>query len=200
MNRIGLCLLMVFALSTFSVKAQWKDIDRVRDTVLQTHLNDEFYMQIRCYYDVQSSIDDYILQKEKDKWRAEHKKVTWNPPEGYPYKGVTVKAMDESNIDAFLKAIDIDPLVQGSAIDSIALVEPKDPVLGYNRFAIMICSKGTFRQIEYPFNMSLYDKLRNQHQTPNIVPWKSAYLDNLLERFTQALHMEYDRIYRAPNR
>lgn len=196
MKRIGLCMLMVFALSTFTMQSQSKEIDNVSKTVLQEHLYDEFYMQIRCFYDVRESIDDYILHKEKDKWRAEHKKVTWDPPEGYTRKEIiTVKKMDESDIERFLKAIDIDRLVQGSTIDSLSLDPPDEPVFGFSLFAIMICSKGTFRLIEYPFHVTRYDKLSNQRIIYS--PWKSAYLDNLLERFTQALHMENDRIYRG---
>jgi hypothetical protein len=195
---------MVFALSTFSVQSQSKEIDDVSKTVLKEHLNDELYLQIRCFYDVRESIDDYILLNDKGKWRAEHRKLTWDPPEGYIRKEIiTVKRMDESNIEAFLKAIDIDRLLQRSEIDSLSLIEPVDPnnrVLGgWSLFAIMICSKGTFRLIEYPFHVPRYDKLSNR-QIFSDSYWQSAYLDNLLERFTQALHMENDRIYRAPNR
>jgi len=43
MKKIGLFVLAVFSFCTFSARSQnFTEIDRVRDTVLQTHLNDEF--------------------------------------------------------------------------------------------------------------------------------------------------------------
>jgi len=154
-------------------------------------------------YDVRESYDDYILLKEKDKWRVEHRKKMTDPPtwEGNTdtqRKIVTnVSNMEESKIEAFLKAIDIDRLVRGSTIDSLSLVDPGEPVLGFNYFAIMICSKGTFRLIEYPFNLPRYDRPNNQRTLS--VPWQSAYLDNLIARFTQALPMGHERLFEVYN-
>jgi len=216
---------MVLALSIFSVRSQYLpgvhgglgtylEVARVRDTVLKTHLNDEFYLQIRHMpSSVREGIDDYILLKEKDKWIAKHRKIILEPPEGTSYTAkevVTVKTMDESNMETFLKAIDINRLVQGSTIDSLALPEPDErevPVLGGgNMYAIMICLKGNYRLIEYPYyapplrlnNTQRYDRPKDQQY--NHVRWQSAYLDNLLACLTQALHMENDRIYRGSNR
>lgn len=225
MKRNVICIITVFLLYAFSAYSQYLpgihgglgtylEVVRVRDTVLKTHLNDDFYVQIRHMpSSVREGIDDYILLKEKDKWSAKHRKITLEPPEGTSYTAkevVTVKTMDESNMEAFLKAIDIDRLVQGSTIDSLALPEPDEraePVLGgSNMYAIMICSKGNYRLIEYPHNApplrlnntQSYDRPKDQQS--KFISWQSTYLDNLLERFTKALYMENDWIYRGSNR
>ena len=225
MKRLGLCMLVVFSLASFSAHSQYLpgihgglgtylEVVRVRDTVLNTHLNDDFYVQIRHIpHDVRETIDDYILLKEKDKWSAEHRKVTLYPPEGTSYTAkevVTMKTMDESNMERFLKAIDIERLVQGSTIDSLSLGVPDEQdehVLGGgNMYAIVICSKGNYRLIEYPHyapplrlsNVRSFDRPKDQQF--NYVHWQSVYLDNLLECFTQALYMENDWIYRGSNR
>jgi len=191
--------------STFSAHSQnISEIDRASKTVQQLHLNDEFYLQIRCMYDVRESIDDYIILKENGKWKVEHRKDISDPP---PWEGdrdtqrkivTKVSYMVESKIEAFLKAIDIDRLVQGSAIDSLTLVDSgEEHVLGFNYFAIMICSRGTFRLIEYPARAIRYDIPRDKQ--PISVAWKSTYLENLIAHFTQALPMGSERVFEVYN-
>lgn len=208
MKQIMMSLVAVLGFTAFSAHSQnSSEVDRASKTVQQLHLYDEFYLQIMCRYDVEMSRDVYILLKENGIgiWRAEHRKEMTDPP---PWEGdrdtqrkvVTyVSYMEDSKIEAFLKAIDIDRLEEGSAIDSLTLVDTGEEKIlgGYKYFAIMICTNGTFRLIEYPARAPRYDKSR--YLLPKSVVWKSAYLDNLIARFTQALPMGSEPIFEVNN-
>jgi hypothetical protein len=198
MKRVGFFLLGVFASTAFSAHSQcevggYKEVDCVSKTVLQEHLNDEFYLHIRCLPDHRHTTDDYILTKDKGQWKAEYRSkgiVVSNSVGNTTNSGMAetkVLKMEESDMDTFLKTIDINRLVQGGKIDSLSLDDSLLD-LGMDNYAIMICSKGTFRLHEYPF--VLHNEFTRKQKKTQSDYWKSTYLDNLIARFTQALNIK----------
>lgn len=162
-----------------------EEVGCLYDSLLKQHQHDEFYLHIRPMPGVRVSIEDYVLTKDGGKWTGKYLKKTFDPP---PRVGtnrtrrkeiVTVSAIEDSSMNAFLALIDLERLISFKNSDSILLDNSKLPI-GTPNYFILICSMSNVRLIEYPVVLH-YDRAKDW-KTQNIY-WQSDFLDNLITVF-----------------
>ncbi len=188
-SRIFLIVLIIVcagALPAFS-QTRLEEIDRLRDSVLSIHQNDEFYLHIRALPGVRFSIQDYVLTRIGTKWNCKYFETKFNPPPGKGdnrtrrKKVSTVYQIPDSSMGAFLTSIQADRLEYFRNSDSV-LLDISKLATGTGYF-IIICSKGNTRLIEYPVFMH-HDQTKDW-RTQDIY-WQSDFIDNLIANFRRA--------------
>ena len=100
-----------------------------------------------------------LLYQKEIKWKGSFSNKCL-AKEGCAVKSQKIK-VEEYKAAAIAQKIDFKRLSEPSISDSIKISAPE--VLGYSRYFIIICSKGTVRKIEYPSRF-----------------WHSDYLESVL--------------------
>ena len=143
--------------------------DKISMSVIQHHINDSFYLQMRPLPSVRFETRNYIVMHDGRTWRASFSNRCHR--DGCVIKSQKIKSK-ETDAATIAQNIDFKRLWELPISDSVKIDDPQ--LIGAPSYFIIVCSKGKVRKFEYPFNFH-YDA------TNEPTFWQSNYLESVLK-------------------
>ena len=143
------------------------ETDLLSLAVVQDHLNDSFYLQMRPLPGVRVETRDYILRNDGNKWTATFRNKC-RMSGGCALRSQKIKASD-ADARTCAQNIDFGRLL-GPISDSLSCADPG--IIGGTSYFIIVCSKGKVRKLEYPFNF-------HYNKTNKADFWQSNYVESV---------------------
>lgn len=143
--------------------------DRLSMAVIQHHINDSFYLQMRHLPGVRYETRDYVVRHDGRKWTATFSNKCLRN-DGCVIRSQKIKA--KAAVAAKVaENMDFRRLLEIPISDSVKIADPQ--LIGPPSYFIIVCSRGKVRKIEYPRNF--------HYDAPNTpIFWQSDYLVSVL--------------------